>query len=223
MQIEKQGWATVLALGALLAWDASGWDIPLAEWFGNSQGFALRDNWLLSSVLHEGGRLLAWALVLALCVGAVLPWGPLRKLPLSRRIQLAVTPLAGALAVSLLKSTSASSCPWDMHVFGGVAQHVSHWHWTLHDGGSGHCFPAGHASAGFSFLGGWFVYRAQPHVARRWLVGALLAGAVFGLAQQARGAHYASHTLWTAWLCWVVAWLGELAHQHFAGGRHAQA
>ena len=33
---------------------------------------------------------------------------------------------------------------------------------------------------------------------------ALLAGITVGLAQQIRGAHYLSHTLWTAWLCWFV-------------------
>jgi len=27
---------------------------------------------------------------------------------------------------------------------------------------------------------------------------------VLGLAQQWRGAHYMSHTLWTAWVCWVT-------------------
>lgn len=211
------------ALGVLLAWDASGGDMPMAAWFGSAQGFALRDHWLLSTVLHEGGRLLAWMLVLALCVGAVLPWGPLVRLPLSRRIQLAVTPLVGALAVSILKSTSASSCPWDMHVFGGVAQHISHWQWLQRDGGSGGCFPAGHATAGFSFLGGYFVYQAQPRTARRWLVGALLAGLVFGLAQQMRGAHYASHTLWSAWLCWTIAWLGDLAHQRWTRAQQVPA
>ena len=223
MENEKQGWATVLALGALLAWDASGWDVPVAAWFGTAQGFALRDDWVMSSLFHEGGRFLAWALVLALCVGAVLPFGPLRRLSTARRIQLAVTPIVGALAVSVIKSTSASSCPWDMHVFGGVAQHVSHWQWTTPDGGSGHCFPAGHATAGFSFLGGYFVYREQPQIARRWLLGSLLAGTVFGLAQQMRGAHYTSHTLWSAWLCWTVAWLGDMVYQHVAGDRYARA
>jgi membrane-associated PAP2 superfamily phosphatase len=223
MQTEKHGWATVLALGALIAWDVTGWDVPAAAWFGSARGFELRDHWLLTTVLHDGARYLGWALVLALCVGAVLPFGPLRRLPASRRLQLALTPFAGALLVSTIKATSASSCPWDMHDFGGIAQHVSHWQWRLPDGGSGHCFPAGHATVGFSFIGGYFVYLTQPHIARRWLFGALLAGALFGLAQQIRGAHYLSHTLWSGWLCWTVAWLGNIYHQRLAGGRHAHA
>ena len=223
MQMKKQGWTTLLALGGLVTWDISDWDAPVAAWFGTAQGFAMRNDWLLSTVLHDGGRYLAWALVLALCIGAVLPFGPLHRLPPSRRIQLAVTPIAGALLVSLIKASSASSCPWDMHAFGGVAQHISHWRWTIPDGGSGRCFPAGHATAGFSFFGGYFVYSMQPRIAHRWLIGALLAGAIFGLAQQMRGAHYLSHTLWSAWLCWVVAGLGELCQQQFSKVRHAHA
>ena len=42
----------------------------------------------------------------------------------------------------------------------------------------------------------------------------LLAGLVLGLGQQWRGAHFTSHTLWTAWLCWGVAFgLDRLRHR----------
>ncbi len=73
------------------------------------------------------------------------------------------------------------------------------------DGGPGGCFPAGHASAAFAYAGGWFAWRrAAPALARRWLFGALAAGLLLGVAQQMRGAHYMSHTLWTAWICWTA-------------------
>ena len=40
------------------------------------------------------------------------------------------------------------------------------------------------------------------------------------LAQQMRGAHYASHTLWSAWLCWTVSgavwWLWQGRREHTA-------
>ncbi len=45
--------------------------------------------------------------------------------------------------------------------------------------------------------------------ARTWLACALLAGLVLGLSQQMRGAHFMSHTLWTAWLSWSVGWLSH--------------
>jgi membrane-associated PAP2 superfamily phosphatase len=38
-----------------------------------------------------------------------------------------------------------------------------------------------------------------------WLAVTVLAGTTIGLAQQVRGAHYMSHTLWTGWMSWVLA------------------
>ena len=56
-------------------------------------------------------------------------------------------------------------------------------------------------------MGGYFVLRDRaPRAARIWLAAALAAGLVLGVSQQMRGAHFMSHTLWTAWLCWTVAW-----------------
>ncbi|MGE4242291.1 phosphatase PAP2 family protein [Ramlibacter sp.] len=195
------------AFALLLAWDASGWDIALARALAPEGAFPLRDHWLLSGLLHEGGRRVSWLAAAALCVGIRWPFGPLRRLPLRRRAQLAATTLVAALAISVLKGFSTTSCPWDLAGFGGLARHVSHWS-RVADGGPGHCFPAGHASSGFAFVGGYFVFRdIDARMARRWLAAALGAGLVFGLAQQARGAHFMSHTLWTAWLCFTLAWV----------------
>ncbi|MDB5829967.1 MAG: phosphoesterase, partial [Variovorax sp.] len=121
---------------------------------------------------------------------------------------------AAVLAVTLIKSHSRTSCPWDLQIFGGMAQYVSHWAIGVEDGGPGKCFPAGHASAAFAWCGGYFVLRrAAPAVARRWLVVVLVLGSVFGVVQQMRGAHYTSHTLWTAWICWTVAFaIDALVH-----------
>ena len=202
---------------ALVAWDVARLDMPLARWWGDAQGFTLRDSWLLADVLHDGARRLAWALTLALCLGVWWPQGWLRAISTARRLQLAGTTLAAALAVSTLKSFSGTSCPWDMAEFGGVARYASQGlqHWlalTQGDGGNGRCFPAGHASAGFAFVGGYFVFRdTRPALARGWLAAALAAGLVLGLAQQARGAHFMSHTLWSGWVCWCVAWAVDAA------------
>lgn len=196
---------TAVALAGLLAWEASGADLALAALSGTAAGFALRDHWLLTTWLHDGARRASWLLVLALSLGVWWPRGPLLFLDYSRRLQLAVTTLAAALAVSLLKSFSTASCPWDLALFGGTAQYLTHWTGTG-DGGPGHCFPAGHAASGFAFVGGFFALRqGAPAVARIWLAGALAAGFVLGAGQQLRGAHFMSHTLWTGWICWFVA------------------
>jgi membrane-associated PAP2 superfamily phosphatase len=196
---------TFMLLLVLLAFDASDLDMRLARWFGNAQGFPLTEHWLLTDALHDGGRLVAWLLAMCLTLAVWWPVGWLRRLHTRERVQLIATALLSVLLVSSLKAFSTTSCPWDLAAFGGVARHVSHWSW-LPDGGSGRCFPAGHASSGFAFIGGYFVWRRHSMVmARRWLVLALLAGFTLGLGQQLRGAHFMSHTLWTGWLCWSLA------------------
>ena len=197
---------TVGSLFLLLAWDASGLDLAMAQWFGTSSGFPLESHWLWRGLLHDDIRLLPWAVELMLLAVIFWPFGSFKRLATVRRWQLALTTLIALTVVSTIKLHSQTSCPWDLHQFGGVARYVSHWSWGATDGGTGGCFPAGHASAGFSFFGGFFVFRqVLPKTARRWLTSALVTGFVLGLAQQVRGAHYMSHTLWTAWFCWTVA------------------
>jgi membrane-associated PAP2 superfamily phosphatase len=205
--LSEAGWITLSLLAIAFAWDASGLDLSFARLAGDAGGFAWRDSWLLVSVAHEGGRLLAWLLALALCLGVWWPWGPLTLIGQRDRLLLAASTLLGALAVSLLKTGSHTSCPWELADFGGLAQYVSHWS-LASDGGRGHCFPAGHAASGFTFVGGYFAFRAaQPRIARRWLAAALASGTLLGLAQQWRGAHFLSHTLWSAVVCWGTAFL----------------
>ncbi|MDM0104075.1 phosphatase PAP2 family protein [Variovorax sp. J22R24] len=203
---------TLLALALLLAWDAAGLDVALATWAGTPVGFPWREHWFLVKVMHEGARNLSWVLVTALFISIRWPVWILRRLSAGERAQLALTTLASVMVVSLVKYTSTTSCPWDLQAFGGVAHYVSHWAWGVRDGGGGNCFPAGHASAGFAYLGGYFAFRrSSPGIARAWLACALAAGLVLGLSQQLRGAHYMSHTLWTAWVCWVTAFAIDVA------------
>lgn len=203
---------TLAALAVVLAWDAGALDLAMARWFGDADGFALRSDWFFVNIAHEGARRLAWLVVLGLTLCVWRPIGPLRLLPHGRRVQLVAGILLSLALISLLKYTSATSCPWDLAEFGGVARHVSHWSLGLADGGPGRCFPAGHASAGFAFLAGYFALRRHaPRAAWIWLAVSLAAGLSMGLAQQMRGAHFMSHTLWTGWLCWTAGWLFDLA------------
>ena len=195
---------TVAALLALLAWDASGLDLPSARLFGSVQGFALRDSGWTSTLLHEGGRLAAWVTLAAVTLALWRTPSPQQPSRAQRGAWIVVMLLC-ILAVPALKRFSPTSCPWDLAEFGGVATYVSHWRLGLADGGSGRCFPSGHAVAAFGFFGMYFLWRAHSALrARAWLVGVLFAGLVFGLAQLARGAHYPSHTLWSAWACWAL-------------------
>lgn len=200
---------TLVTLAALAAWEFSGLDLPLARLLGGAGGFPLRDHFLVRSVLHDGGRWLSGLLLAALALDAWRPIvpGPDRR---ARAYWLGVVAL-GMAAVPLAKRLSATSCPWDLAEFGGHAAYVPHWLLSATDGGPGHCFPSGHAVAAFAFFGTWFLWRDhRPALGRAVLAGVLALGAAFAWAQMARGAHFASHALWSAWLCWTISAAAQL-------------
>jgi membrane-associated PAP2 superfamily phosphatase len=195
--------AAAVALAGLLAWDASGADLIVSRWYGDAHGFAWRDQWLTRALLHDGGRLLAWTLMGLLLVNIARPWAG--RLSRAERVRWALATLACALAVPALKHFSHTSCPWDLQEFGAAAAYVPHWAMGRLDGGPGRCFPSGHAVAAFAFFSGHFALRPHhPRAARAWLAVVLAVGAAFGWAQLARGAHYVSHTLWSAWISWLL-------------------
>ena len=198
--------AGLFTLLLLLAWDASGLDHAAMQLVGNAHGFVWQQHALTRGLLHDGGRVLGWAVAALLLLNV---WRPLfGGLTRAERVRWLLVTLACVAVVPAFKQLSHTSCPWDLAEFGGVARYVSHWQLGVVDGGPGRCFPSGHATAAFGFIGGWFVLRGRhPRAARAWLAAVLLAGLAFGGTQYLRGAHYPSHTLWTAWLCWLISWL----------------
>ena len=210
------------ALAALATWEASGLDLTLSAAWGDALGFAARHAFWSERLLHEGGRWLAWFALGALVLQA---WCGERGDTLSRarRLGWLVPVLIALVLVPTLKRFSATSCPWDLARYGGSVRYVPHWLLGVADGGPGHCFPSGHAVAAFAFLP--FVWRwrsTHPWRARIVLVAVLVAGALFGFAQLARGAHFASHTLWTAWLCWAVAVAWSAIDAHWLAARASE-
>jgi membrane-associated PAP2 superfamily phosphatase len=202
-------WGVLLCL--TLAWDASGADLRVMAWLGSPQGFALRDHWWLGAVLHDGARQVALLIYLGVLVMAVWPMGRVRHLSGLQRLEIVTGITLSLLLINLVKRTSLTSCPWDLQAFGGTATYVSHWAWGVADGGSGFCFPGGHASSALAFLALSLPGLASqhPHWQRRaWVLTGLIviAGLVLGGVQTLRGAHYPSHTAWTALLCAAAAW-----------------
>jgi len=198
----------LLLLGALVllvAWEVSGWDLTLIRVYGGANGFAWRDHWFTSRVLHEGGRWLAGAILAVLAWDAIIaPLGG-EASRRERRYWLGVVIVALALVPAIKRFTS-TSCPWDLAEFGGAVAYVPHWLPFVRDGGPGHCFPSGHSVSAFAFLGTYFLWRAHNRsVARAMLAVIVGFGIAYSWAQMARGAHFASHGLWSAWLCWAIA------------------
>jgi membrane-associated PAP2 superfamily phosphatase len=194
-----------------LAWDASGLDMPVMHQWGNAQGFALKHDALLETWLHDRIRGVLWLAYLLLAWMAWRPLGPWKALPPRQRWAVWVGITVALVATTLLKRQSLTSCPWDLSDFGGSATYISHWQFGISDGGPGRCFPGGHASGALAFLAVVFpwlgVHNERPRK-RAWgaLIAVLAFGSVLGAVQTLRGAHFPSHTLWTAVACWFSAW-----------------
>lgn len=217
----------LLALAAVVLWDATPLDLWLVQRFGDAHGFSWDHHWLTYGVLHEGGKWVSRAVVFVLALSVWRPPGPLRHLRREARLWWLLVSVFNMALIAAFKRASLTSCPSELAMFGGHALQVSHWALGVIDGGHGHCFPSGHASTAFGFLSGYFVLRSQAaHAgggwragpsawgpARWWLVATCAVGLLFGWAQMMRGSHYLSHTLWTAWFCaafsMTAAWAAE--------------
>jgi membrane-associated PAP2 superfamily phosphatase len=197
---------TAFLLAGVLVWDLSGLDLHAVRLIAGPDGFAAQNSAWASAFLHSGGRWAAWLLAAALAVVALRTPKVLRGAPgRHERLGWLGVMLVCSLAVPALKRLSATSCPWDLAEFGGMASYVSHWQWAVADGGPGHCFPAGHPVAAYAFFGMYFLWRGHDASrARAWLLAVLGFGALFGIGQLMRGAHYPSHTVWSAWICWAI-------------------
>lgn len=197
-------------IALLLAWEWLGVDLRVMQLLGDAHGFPLRENWWLGTVLHDGLRNLSILAFITLALAAWKPFGFLRRHARRERLQMLAGVTASLILVSTLKHISLTSCPWDLQQFGGIARHVPHWLWSVPDGGPGRCFPSGHASSGFAYLavavpGLLSATEEGRQRGRHILLLVLLSGLICGVAQVLRGAHYPSHVMWTAVICWFAA------------------
>jgi len=193
----------------LLVLEATTIDAAITGWFFDpvTNRFPLRYNTLFEIVTHQWAKyvvvLVACAVIATWLMSFVLP-----ALMEHRRVLLFLS-LALTLApatVSSLKSVSPRSCPYDLVEYGGHAPRLGLLEAAPPGEFPGRCFPSGHASAGFCLFAFYFAGRALGNrgLMRAGLWGSLAAGMLFGFARIAQGAHFLSHNLWSALVCWLV-------------------
>jgi len=176
------------------------------QWEGNY--WRLKDEWITATLIHKVGKYFSITMLLIVLavltmshfITALAGWK-------SRLLYLLMSTLLSTLTVSLGKSISHISCPWDFSRYGGTLEYLSLMEQLWIRNGS-QCFPAGHASAGFAWLSLYFVGR-HTNACWRWsaLAFALLMGCLFGISQQLRGAHFLSHDIWSFGICWMVSFI----------------
>ncbi len=214
-----------LAMFGLLAvgLELSAVDVTVADhiyaWGGNA--WMLRDAWITSTFIHNDGRKLVTVLSVVLLLLLIASHFVPKLKPWRKGLwYLAASAVGAGLAINVLKHLTHVDCPWDLLRYGGQFPYLKKF--ATHPEGllTGACFPAGHASAGYAWLGLYYFARDLYPRWRLWALAAvILLGVVFGIGQQLRGAHFLSHDLWTLGLCWLCATLVYMAFGRLAAAR----
>lgn len=208
--------AVLVLLAPLLLMALSLWtdvDTALADsaFDAHAGMFRLRDAWLSTTFNHV---ILKRAFTgLALLILIAVSWDLCSPRPWSwlRRFQLRVIALSALLVpstIGLLKQLSDSHCPWDLQRYGGSAPYIKLFEGFPSGVSPGHCMPAGHASSAL-----WMISLAVLFIPQRLLQAAIVLilllslGIGVGWMQQLRGAHFLTHTLWSAWIALSIVFL----------------
>lgn len=208
----------LLAPGIWWLFDLTDLDRQLIGWYYDPvrHMFPLRDDAFMAGVMHSGLKLVVIAVGMALAGAFLLSY--VVPMPMARRRLLWLfAGMAGAsMLVAVIKQNSALHCPWDLADYGGYAPFHGLFDRLPGNVAPGRCFPGGHASGGFALLAFYFGMRDTHLVRARVMLAAGVAmGVVMGWSQMMRGAHFLSHTVWSAWVEWLfLAGLYHLVPPH---------
>lgn len=208
--------AVVLFFGAMTLIAITLWtnlDLRLADsaFDANTGVFPRRHAWVTETFNHVILKRLFTALAVAILAAVLWDLYAPRAWTWLRRFQLRVIAMSAVLiptAISLLKQSSDSHCPWDLQRYGGSEPYVKLFELLPAGVNAGHCMPAGHASSAL-----WMMSFAVLFIPHRLLYAALtllitlFVGIGVGWMQQLRGAHFLTHTLWSAWIALFIVFL----------------
>ncbi|KPQ23227.1 MAG: PAP2 (acid phosphatase) superfamily protein [Halomonas sp. HL-48] len=203
--------AWLLFLIAMSVFSSLSIDFTLADFIYRLQGNAweLKDTFITQDVFHKGGKWLSLVMGLAtlflLILSTIVTRLKAYRTPL---LYLFSATLLSALLVATIKHLVSMECPWDLVRYGGAREFIGLLNIRPSSMPASACFPAGHASAGYTWIALYFFFAAiRAHWRWAGLALGLGLGLTFGITQQLRGAHFLSHDLWTAMICWTVSFV----------------
>lgn len=190
--------------------EATGIDLWVQDHFYN---FA-NHRWLVDAhaplprmIFYTGPKAFVWLTGLILLSAAIFHRKmAFLKIP-RRNLWIAVLTIATApTLVAIGKASTDTFTPDRIRRYGGDVPYVKviqHYPPGDRPAKKGHAFPAGHASGGFALLSLAGLACTRRGRLTGLAFGAAL-GSIMGAYQMLKGAHYLSHTLFTALLCWIV-------------------
>jgi membrane-associated PAP2 superfamily phosphatase len=195
---------------------------PLDEWgaghfYSVTKSWIYRDNFFLEKILHKGGVLFTSGLLVYLLGKLVFIW----KKPNQKEMKsflgfILISSICTIVMVFFMKRWSTLPCPWDTQTFGGGNVTPPLWEMFSSSLPHAHCFPGGHSSGGYAFLSIYYAY-IYVYGKRNFkaLLPGLIIGLVFGITQQARGAHFISHDIATMFVSILSSWMTLLIYTYY--------
>ncbi|MEL7612918.1 phosphatase PAP2 family protein [Vreelandella titanicae] len=186
-------------------------DFTLADFLYFLQGntWAWKDTLITQDIIHKGGKWLSLAMGLATLFLLLLSTTITRfKDYRTPFLYLFSATLLSALLIATIKHLVSMECPWNLIRYGGERDFIGLLDIHPPSMPASACFPAGHASAGYTWIALYFFFAAtRPQWRWAGLALGLGLGLTFGITQQLRGAHFLSHDLWTVMICWTVSFV----------------
>ncbi len=197
----------LIAIGLTVLVRVTGFDLEAERWiYGVGGGsWALGDHPLWKS-LYQGGTVPA-ALVVFGALGLYVASWWRHSLVGWRKVFwfLILSGLIGPGVITngVLKESWGRPRPRELVEFGGRSEFEPVF--SYDPSSEGLSFPCGHATMGFFFLAGYFLFRRHRcGLADGFLFGGLVAGGLIGIARMAQGGHFFSDVVWAAVVCWYT-------------------
>ncbi len=173
---------------------------------GTTMRWSGADAWWANELVHTGGRWLVRIIAALAVVGWVIGKFNTRYAHWKRpAAYLALAIILSTGIVGLMKTLTNVDCPVDLAPYGGDRPYVGLFADRPDNLPHARCFPSAHASSGYSLLALYFLWLERSRRRARFgLLAGIGMGLLFGIAQQARGAHFLSHDVWSAMIVWVT-------------------
>ncbi len=200
----------ILFIVVVTSLELSSFEFEISKHFYNSTLHQWPDkkNWLLEDVIHKGGRVFSKIMGVIVLLSLLFSLSKKTFLYNYRKplLFLFIASITGPIIIAILKSNTHIYCPWDLELFGKDKPYIRLFDYVPNGLKVGHCFPAGHAGGGYTFISLYFFLMVvKPQYKTLGLYTGLLLGLIYGIAQQMRGAHFITHDIFSLAICWFAS------------------